>query len=169
MPGFKYDVELFLSDIKKIFQANLNDKIDAINLEKQTITEETNDDFAINRISNDAWYFNHLPEVWSYPQFVVWGLGDIEIKNSQPDGAMQEVTAFIEVAIPDRGAPRNEAYIYQLLRYSRALQDIALKNFDGLRGYGKIRVDSLSPTLVNISDKRLRISGISITAQFGLR
>jgi len=169
MANFKYDVELFLTDIEKIFKANLNNCIDAINLEKQTITPEANDNFNIAHINDKAWYFEHIPSVWSYPQFIVWGIDDIQVLNAQPDGASQKVTVFIEVGIPDDGSIINQSFIYKLLRYSRALQDIALKNFDGVRGYGTIQVETLSPALVSISDKKLRISGINISATFGLR
>jgi hypothetical protein len=169
MAKFKYDVELFITDIEKVFKDNLNTCIDAINLEKQTLTPETNDNFNIARISDDAWYFNHIPTIWSYPQMIIWGIEDITILNKQADGASQKVTAFFEVGIPDKGDVINQSYIYKLLRYSRALQDIALKNFDGIRSYGHVQVESLSPALVSISDKKLRISGINISATFGLR
>ncbi|MCP3684538.1 MAG: hypothetical protein GY861_17875 [bacterium] len=169
MAAFKYDVESLLIDVKKIFRDNLNDKIDCINTEKTTITPETDDDFSISRISTSAWYMNHIPTVHSYPQFVCWGLRDIDLEQNQFDGAKQNVTIFIEVVIPDRGEQLKESTIFQLLRYTRALQDIALENFDKIRGYGNIQVDSLSPTLVDISGKMLRMSGINITASIGIR
>lgn len=169
MAAFKYDVELLLTDVKNIFQSKLNDKIDCINLEKQTITPETNDDFAINKINDKAWFFNHIPLVWNYPQFVLWGIESIDIVQSQPDGARQKITIFIEVGIPDDGRPINESTIYKLLRYSRALQDVSMENFDKIRSYGSLQVESLSPALVNIGDKKLRISGINISATIGLR
>jgi len=167
--GFVYDVELLLTDVKTIFQTNLNDKIDFINLEKANRTPETNDDFAISRIPDRAWYFNHIPTVWSYNQFILWGIESIDIIQGQPDGAKQKVTIFIEVAVPDKGEPINESVIYKLLRYSRALQDISMKNFDRIRSYGSLQVESLSPALVSIGDKKLRISGINISATIGLR
>lgn len=169
MAKFKYDVEMFLTDVRDIFQANLNNQIDYINNEKQNITEETDDNFTINRISNDAWFLNHIPRVSNYPQFICWGLGDTDIIQGQPDGAKQKITVFIEVVIPDRGEVYKESTIFQLLRYSRALQDVSLKNFDKIRGYGNLQVESLSPTLVDISGKRLRMSGVNLSATFGLR
>ena len=167
--GNKYDVEYFLNDIERVFKANLNDQIDLVNDEKNNRTDTTDDDFTIARIPDDGWYLNHIPEVWSYKQFILWGLEDLQIKRPQPDGAFLEVKAFIEVAIPDDGEESKKSMFYKQLRYSRSLQDVALKNFDKIRGYGKIQVDALSPTLVSISDKRLRVSGITITALIGIR
>jgi len=166
----KYDVERFLTDVKSIFQTNLNTQIDCINTEKQTITEETNDNFAINRVSDSAWFFQQAnTRVFSYPQFVVWGLLDLSLQAQQHDASLINPTVFIEVCLPDRGEPVNEVIIYKLLRYSRALQEIAEKNFDKLRGYGKIQVDTLSPAIVNVDGKKLRCSGIAITALFSSR
>jgi hypothetical protein len=169
MAKYKYDAEMFLVDVRNIFRANLNDRIDLINTEKQTITSGTEDDFAIDKISDKAWYLSHVPKVMNYEQFVCWGLDDVTIEQAQPDGAKQKITVFVEVVIPDKGEKYRESTIYKLLRYSRALQDIALKNFDKIQGYGSIQVESLSPTLVSIDGKMLRTSGINVSASFGLR
>lgn len=167
--GFKYDAELFLEDIGNIFKTNLNDQIDLINDEKNNRSPGLNDKFDIDKVSDKAWYLNHIPNVWSYSPFIVWGLASTSYDSVQEDGALQELTAFIEIALQDTGDKPTQEFIFRLLRYSRALQDVAMKNFDKIRSYGKIRVEGLSPTLVDISDKRLRISGITITASIGLR
>ena len=162
----KYDIELFLNDAKAVFFNNLNAKIDEINLEKQNNTPEVSDNFNILTINDSAWYLNHIPQSWSYPQFVVWGLGGISLNSPESVGAIQTVTVFFEIAIPDRGEQYKESTVFQLLRYSRALQEIAIENHDELRGYGKFRLDSLSPGFVDISGKMLRIAGINLTASF---
>ena len=154
----KYDVETYLTDLKSIFQSNLNNRITAINAEKTGLQ--------IPLIPDEAWYFNHIPEVWSYNQFVVWGLNGISLSSSQPGAAIQTVDAFIEVAVQDKGQKVNEQVIYQLLRYSRSLLEVATKNHDRIQGYGNLQLESLSPSLVDISGKRLRMAGINLTASF---
>lgn len=154
----KYDVESFLTNIKSVFQNKLNTKISAINTEKG--------DFSIDQIPDAAWYFNHIPEVWSYNTFVVWGLSNLAVASAQPDAIIQTPTVFIEVCIVDKGQPTNESVIYQLLRYSRSLLEVSNENYDKLRGYGKLQLESLSPSLVDISGKRLRMAGINLTVSF---
>jgi len=159
----KYDVEMFLDNFKTIFLANLNNKITQINTEKSTVNPS---DFSIPTISNDAWFLNHIPQVWNYPQFIVWGLGGVQLTSQQSDAAIQTVNVFIEVCVPDRGEQLKESTIYQLLRYSRSLQEVAIENHAKLRGYSQLQLDSLSPGLVDISGKMLRMAGINLTASF---
>lgn len=154
----KYDVESFLTNVKTVFQSNLNTKITELNTEKG--------DFDIDQIPTDAWYINHIPKVWSYNTFIVWGISDIPLSNQQPGAAIQTVNLFIEACVQDKGYPVSESVIYQLLRYSRALLEVANENFDKLQGYGKLQLDSLSPSLVDISGKRIRMSGINLSASF---
>lgn len=167
--GFKYDEELFLEDIEKVFKANLNTVIANINDEKMNRSPGVNDKWELDTIPDEAWYLNHIPDIWSYPTFIVWGLANSQFSRPQNDGAILELTAFLEVAVQDAGDVPKEEFIYRLLRYSRSLREVAIKNFDSIRSYGKLRVDNLSPTIVNISDRSLRISGITITASIGLR
>ena len=77
MAKFTYDVELFISDIRKIFVDNLNTKIGDINTEKTTMTDETGDDFSIDTIPTKAFYFHHIPDMRSYKQFLIYGIQDI--------------------------------------------------------------------------------------------
>ena len=168
MPAFKYDIELFLSDIEALFKSKLNDKITAVNLEKQTNTDETNDNFDIALINDNAWYFHQIPTNWSYKEFVVFGLADIGLETSQHDSQIQKVSVFIEVALVDAGEKKNESQIYKLLRYTRCLQEVANENFDKIRSYGKLTIDSLPPTLIDVSGKRLKTAGINVSASFDI-
>lgn len=164
MAKFKYDIELLLSDLEALFKSKLNDKITAVNLEKNTLTDETNDNFNISSINNNAWYFHQLPSTWSYEEFVVFGLQDISIEDGMPLGQIQKVSIFFEVAIVDAGENENESQIFKLLRYTRCLQEVATENFDKLRGYSNLTVDSLPPTLIEFSGKKLKTAGIIISA-----
>lgn len=165
----KYDAELFILDIENLFKSKLNDKIDEINLEKSTLTPETRDDFTLQTIGDDFWYLQHLPTVWTGKQFVVFGFQDIQLREQQEDNAIQEMKVFIEIAIPDRGDRRYHSDIYKNLRYTRALQEIAMENFDKIRSFSKIKIDTLTPTTIAVGNKVLRSSGIVITASITAR
>lgn len=154
----KYDIETFLSDVETLFKEKLNTKIDEINLEKSNNL--------IENIPTEGWYLNHIPQVWDYKQFIVWGLGGITLSGQQHDAAIYNVTIFIEACVVDDGSKMNEALIYKLLRYSRSLLEVSNENFDSLQGYGKLQLDTLSPSLVDVSGKRLRMAGVNLTASF---
>lgn len=164
--SYKYDIELFLYDLEKIFKDNFNNKVNQINNEKINDSPIQKDDFAIENINDAAWYFYNIPSNWSYSKFIVYGLSDIQLSAQQYDGHIQTVTVFFEVAIMDEGLEPSKSQIYKLLRYTRCLQEIALENFDKIRHYGKIQVDSLPPTVVDVSGKILKTSGINVTASF---
>ena len=169
VPKPKYDAERFIFDIEVLFKAKLNDKIDQINTEKNSFTEETRDNFTLQTIGDDFWYLQHLPPVWNAKQFIVFGFQDIKFKEQQSDNAVQEMQVFIEAVITDRGDTRFKSNIYKSLRYTRALQEVAMENFDSIRGYGRLKIDALTPTTIAIGNKVLRSSGILITASISVR
>ena len=168
VPKPKYDAERFLYDIEVLFKAKLNTKIAEINLEKANDTEETRDDFTLQTIGDDFFYLQHLPRTWSGRQFVVMGYQNIELQNQQENTAAMKMSVFIEVAIPDVGNSRNKSDIFKSLRYARSLQEIAMENYDSIRGYGKLKIDTLTPTTIAIGNKVLRSSGIVITASIAI-
>lgn len=166
--AYKYDIETFISDIEDVFKANLNSKIDEINIEKQTASPVPEFNWPIENIPDDAWYFFNIPSNWSYSKFVVFSLSGIELLSSQYDGHIQQVSVAVEIATVDEGTQVDQSQIYELLRYMRCLQEIAVENFDKLRGYGKITVESLPPALFDVSGKILKTSGVNITASFDI-
>jgi len=169
MANYTYDVELFIKDVRTILTTHLNNKITAINLEKQNETDETDDNFDIPLIQSNAFYFHHIPDIRSFKQFLIYGLQDINIEDAQYDDQIQKVSLFIEVAISDRGEQQNESQIFKLLRYTRSLQEVVNENFDSIRSFGKLKVDSLPPTLITVNGKRLKSAGIVVTASFSVR
>ena len=157
----RYDVEQAVRDVATMFKNNLNTKIAAINTEKG--------DFSISTIDSNAWFFHHIPVVWNYPVFMIYGFENLSLNGFQEDNAVEAIELFFEVAIPDTNEAASEAQVYKLLRYARALKEIAQENYDCLRGYGKIKVASLTPALIEINGKRLRSSGVTITASISSR
>jgi len=162
----KYDLELFITDFKTVFQANLNAKIAEVNTEKNTETSETNDNFSINTLRTKDWYMNQVPQVWNSNQFIVYGLMDLKTEQAQETSFKMTPTLFIEVIIPDQGEQLIESAIYKLLRYTRCLYEVANENYDEFRHYGKLKMDSLPPAMIEVDGKRLRTAGIAVTASW---
>lgn len=165
----KYDAERFIKDIEILFKANLNTKISEINTEKNTETPETHDNYTLQTIGNDFWYLQHLPRTWSGKQFIVFGFSEIRLLEQQEDNAVQQMKVFIEAVIPDAGDSRRKGNIFKSLRYTRALQEIAIENFDKIRSFGKLKIDTLTPTSIIVGNKQLLSSGVEITASITVR
>jgi len=153
-----YDVEQFLKEAGVLFKAQLNTEINAINIEKG--------DFNINTINANAWYLNYIPGVFSYPEFIVWGLDSVSPTESQNDNFIKTPKIAFEVILIDKGEKTTEQMIYKHLRYMRALESVANKNYDKFHGIAKLQVQDLLPTSFVWSGKILRSAGISITASF---
>jgi hypothetical protein len=164
--NYKYDIELFIKDVKSILTTNLNNKITAINTEKNNQTDETSDNFSISLIPTNGYYFQQLPDVRSYQHFVIYGLYDIKIRESLAGGHLQDVSIFIEVVLADTGDIRDKSQIYKLLRYTRSLQEVFNENFDKIRGYGQLKIESLPPTIIQVDGTTLNSSGVVVTASF---
>jgi len=162
----KYDLEMFTIDLRDAFRNNLNAKITEVNAEKNTDTPESADDFTINTIRTTDWYMNQVPQVWNSNQFIVYGIMDLKVDQPQETTFQLRPTFFIEVVIPDRGEVLLESAIYKLFRYTRCLWEVSNENYDKFRHYGKIKVDSLPPAMIEVDGKRLRTAGIAVTASW---
>jgi len=153
-----YDVESFLTEIETVFKANLNTEITAINTEKG--------DSLITTISDNAWYVNQLPEVHSYPVFIVWGLSNISYEDATNENAIELHEISFEVVLPDEGEQISKGSFLKLLRYVRAFKSVANKNYDKFRGIAKLKVNSLTPLSFVVEGRRYIHAGISVTASF---
>ena len=139
-------------------KSKLNDEIAVVDADKG--------DYALDPVNDDAWYFQNLnDEVWSFANFVVWGMYDNPTQpSSQNNNAMKSNQMFFEICIPDDGGPISENVYYKLLRYIRALEAVIDKNYDKVRSGLKVQIDSLSPTSFDLGGKTFRSAGILVTA-----
>lgn len=154
----KYDLEAFLRDLEAVFKANLNTEIGLLNTEKG--------DFTLDTIHANAWYMNQIPRVWSYSPFIVWGISaSPETTDRQEGNRIRRVGTFFEVVVPE-SQNTNESLFWKLLRYSRALEEVAIKNSDKFRSYAKLQVDQSMPVTFSIEgiSKPLRSCGITVQA-----
>ena len=158
MAKAQYDTEQFVKDVITVFKANLNTEITALNTEKA--------DFDIEQINADAWFFETFgQDALSYNQCVVYGFDDVpEVDEPQEDVFNREVALFIEVVMPDSGELTAENFVYQLLRYARALETVARKNFDAYQGRTRTKVTALQPLTFQRGGKTVRAAGIRLTA-----
>ena len=153
----RYDTESMLRDIETKFKANLNSEIAIINAEKG--------DFTIpDIVTPDAWYLQYLPRTFSYKNFLMWGIESSTITDSQPGNRISTHKFFLEVVVSDGGEKQTDAILYSLLRYTRALEEVARKNSDMFQGRAKAKVEALTPTSFPINGKLYRSAGIRIEA-----
>ena len=153
-----FDTECLLKKTSELMKSRLNAEIVLINTEKA--------DYELDAVNDDAWYFQNLDdEVWSYSNFIVWGIYDNPNQtDSQNNNAMKQTQMFFEVCIPDDGGPINQNVFYKLLRYTRALEAVIDKNYDKVRSGLKLQVSSLSPTSFDLGGKTFRSAGVLVTA-----
>jgi len=152
----RYDVEQMLRDIETLFKAKLNDEILIVDAEKA--------DFVLDPINDRAWYLNQLPRTFSYNPFIVWGLEEQPVTDTQPGNWITNNRFFLEAVVSDSGQKEAVALVWRLLRYSRALGEVARKNFDMFQGRAKAKVQSLIPTSFVLDGKLYRAAGIRIEA-----
>ena len=157
-----FDTEDLIKKVRDVYKANLNAEIAIIDTEKA--------DFTTPAISTDAWFLQNLPEgVYNYSEFVVYGLEKVDYDEPQLDNNIKNVTIFIEVVITDDGTDDAENAFWKHMRYIRALQQVAFKNFDKYRGIAKVKVDELEPTGFSLDGKIFRTAGIKISGIMSAR
>lgn len=155
-----YDVERFIKDVKSLYKEKLNAEILLVDADKN--------DYVLDPIDSDAWYVNNINEgIWNYNEFVVLALrqnpnGEV----SQNDNMIKRITIDIEVVAVDAGEDDDNdlSLFWRLLRYTRALEQVAYKNFDKFQGVTKSQVQSLIPININIDGKPFKSAGISLSA-----
>lgn len=153
-----FDTECFISKASELMKAKLNDELALIDTEKG--------DYIIDKINPNAWPFQNLnDEVFSYSNFCIWGLYDQPKQtDTLNNNSIKEIKLFFEVVTTDDGGPINENVFYRMLRYQRALESVAHKNFNKIWSGVKIKVDSLTPSSFDLDGKTFRTSGILISA-----
>lgn len=153
-----FDTEEFIKRVESVFKSKLNDAITCINTAKN--------DWELDPIQDDAWFLQNLSdETFNYDPFVVYGLYDNpKMTDTIRGNGMKDVEIFVEVVVADSGVELRENVFYKLLRYSRALEIVANKNYDKIRSGVNIQVSALSPVGFELDGKRYRSAGIKLKA-----
>jgi len=154
----KFDVETLLNKTAAVVKDNLNAEIVCINTEKA--------DFDLAQFTDSMYYFQNLTnEVFSYKQFIMWGMYDNpQIIDTTQVASLKKVEVFFEVVLVDDAGPMSENVFIRLLRYSRALEQVIQKKGGTIRSGTKFKVSSLNPTSLSFAGKTLRSAGITIEA-----
>ena len=156
----KYDVERLIDDTLAIVKSNLNDKLDEIQNEKDTLLGD--DNFNLPRIDDKAYFDSLDDKVANFNEYVYYGVGDnavIEIASAEAS----EVSLFFTVVLHYDGDDR----IYRkMLRYIRALQEIVSENFGEIPECSNFKVATISPADLKDLDGDTfhKIGGISISS-----
>ncbi len=156
------DVEDLTRKVEAFFKANLNTQIGLVNAEK---IADGNTAYSIDDINADAWYLQQLPQVWSYPCFVVWGLSKVTPDAQQEDNHIVDIEWFFEVVMPDDADEDVQTPFYKLLRYARALERVVTKNPDLIQRSYNFKVESLIPATASVAGKKFRTAGILVTTK----
>lgn len=160
-----YDIERFIQDMEQVFKDNLNDEIALIDAEKG--------DYVLPPISDNAWFFRNLNDkIMNYSQFVVFGFDEnVKSESAQVDNNIRVAKIFFEVCVTDQTSIIDlKRTHYKLLRYSRALEQVAFKNLGKFPSINQPQVEILFPTEVpiksDVEPMLINTAGVSITAKF---
>ena len=156
----KYDAERLLDDLWNIVKSNLNNKIEEIQTEKETLLGLEN--FDVPSV-NDKAYFDTLDDdVVNFDPYVYYGIGDnavIEIEAAEAT----EITAFFTVIFASDGSPK--AY-KMALRYIRALSEIMSEHFSKIPEASNFKVTTIVPADLRDQDGTEetyhKIAGVSL-------
>jgi len=156
-----YDVESLMTDIEGIMTAYLNDKIDAINTEK-------NDSIVLKNIDADAYIFQSLDErCMNYDPFVFYGLaGSVEANGIGPAISKKLLIDVSVITFDVDKANIGKRY----LRYNRALEELFIEKWHGYCRAGvKLKVKApifVDFTLLNSSEP-FRVVAVELEANLG--
>lgn len=155
--GKKLDIECFLDQTLAFLRANLNDKIAAIDLEK-------NDAITTPPIPDEAYIFQSLDEgVQNYDPFIFYGISRVE--GEAIDSANSELWS-VEITVIKTDSD-SKIVTRQLLRYGRALKEIFQENYYKINSVRqKLRVSSLEPISFSSQNSSNRFKAIGVEIEF---
>lgn len=159
----KYDIESLLLDIETLLKNNLNNKITAINSEK-------NDSIVLAQIDSNAYFMQSLdgPEV-NYNPFIFYGIEAISDEATGANFSFTPMRLSIAVALVMEDSGLDVNISRRMFRYQRAIKEIFEEGFDSIPEGIKLTVQSQVPielSLLNDSYKHKAI-GVTIKADMG--
>lgn len=159
-----YDEESMIKDLVSTLQAELNNEITKINIEKNA---SSGDELFLEPIQNDEYIFEVLDDsVNNYKGFfLMYGLIDMPLRETSEDNAIEEVVLAVRIGTFDNGEKGRKNILYKLLRYRKALKQLFKNNPDMFQNYAKPIVASLKPDAFNFGNKRIIIqAGVNVKA-----
>ena len=136
----KFDAEQLLDELFSIVKANLNTKITKIQTEKAALLGSAN--FEVPTVDDNCWFDSLDDRIANCNPFVYYGINDnsvIEIASAESS----DLTVFFTVVLDYDG--EDVAMYRKMLRYIRALQEIASENFDEISEASNLKVVTINP------------------------
>lgn len=148
----KYDVELFLNDIKTILTSHLNTKIAAINSEK-------NDTITLGSINNNAYFLQTLDnDEANFDPYVLYGIEDIKTVGIGPLSG-HEYTIAIVIVVADH---QDGNCAKKMMRYQRALEEVFAEHFQENEHGTKMEIQSIVPVSFKALNTSFRYRAIGV-------
>ncbi|MCK5608287.1 hypothetical protein KAR91_40775 [Candidatus Pacearchaeota archaeon] len=154
----RYDFENILDNVDGIITSKLNTKITSINTEKD-------DGITVSAINNNAHFLQTLDErVANFDPFLVYGIDNIEA-----DADYNRVTEKILIAVTIVMADNGKTEVNRILfRYSRALKEIFLENWQSIGIGNRFKISALAPVPFDALDSSAQFKAIGILIETGL-
>jgi len=153
----KYDLEKLRDDLLGLVKDNLAAKISAINTEKaDSITLEVPDLDAAMRSMNDR--------VVNEGLILHYGLVEVEPRTTSGIATSFDVTMFFMIAF-EQDVNANIDHERKSLRYSRALYEVFLDNYKGIKRASALTVSPYAPVdwQPNADSPYWKVGGVEVT------
>lgn len=158
--GRKYDMEALLDDVKLAMTTHFNTIVGEINTEK-------NDGIAIDTLNADAYMLQQLNgKLANWNPVCLYGVETVESTSRGPLHSSKFTLSVMIIAI-DTGEEIECGK--RMFRYSRALEEVFQRGWNGGSGGVKLEIKSLVPipfTDLN-SSERYRVVGVNLEGNLG--
>lgn len=155
----KIDVETILKNIEDFLKEKLNDKIQAINLEK-------NDGITLKGIDPGAFIFQSLDEFpVNFNPVLYFG---IESVDTQAEYGATAKTIKIEISVILSDS-YDRTLFSRLFRYQRAIEETFVENYVTInRMREKVKVTSLEPIAFKVQNSTSEFKAIGVIIELNL-
>lgn len=164
----KLDTERLIKRFRTVLQDNLDAKLAAITAEYATEdASEFGDSITLETIAASSYFFNTSPLSLNIGVFIIIGVQAIGSTTSGPSVA-KAYEIFVTIAHTGlKNDPTHNQTESKILRYTRAIQEVILDNFDRIAaGFSLAGVSELpaNPEIQLESGETLRVSGLVFSA-----
>jgi hypothetical protein len=166
MSTIKIDAEDILKKALEVVKAKLPEEIAKLNTRK-------GDALVLTDLDATAFYFAAMPDAaFNFQEFCVYGFNtNPALEGIQKDNNIKPLNLYFEIVCQDAGDSADLSYIFKLMRYSSALEQVFLNNSEKImQGYGNLQVVQLEPSgLFSLDGKTIRSAGVGISARITAR
>jgi len=162
-----YDLESLMDDVRTLYQTKLNDEITAINTEKSAVSGDV--EFMSTLTTDDYFNLYLTNKVINKKLFILVGIEREESPSEiMEENFIRQEAVSIQIFMPLTNQNLEKLW-RKLLRYSRAIESVSLKNFDSIQGYGKLKTDRLTPSSFDFNGKEYLTAGVVVKSSISVR